>query len=323
MKCVEDVSKWLTHRGVKHSVPQPINRTQINEKASRSNQARAEVLDPEVVDRYTAAVRLGDEFPPLVVYRQGKGFTIIDGNHRDEAFKKAGKTVVDAIVVADNTPSEMIELLTVEANTRHGKATDMGWRIRQAMHLLAIGLGDELVASATGLSKAALLDARRADKGMQRAKKLGVYGYEKLAVRAQSQIAGLALDSVFTAAAEAAIDLDMTIEQVRLLIRDVKALGSETDQLRQVGEVVEALQFDSGRKKSGRNSLANPRMTVLSALGSVAKIDPKQMPRLFRTNEERKEVARRAANASLVLMEVEEVLNNALAGEPSDTTDSD
>lgn len=310
----KQVESWLTGRGVKFAAPRLIPLDQIKRAESRRNQARAAALDPEVVDRYTTAVRAGEEFPPAVVYRSGQGFILVDGNHRDEAHVKARADSIAAYELAADTPSSLIELLTVEANTRHGQPTDTAWRVKQAMQLLATGEHDmDTITAALGVTVNQITAARRAAKSDARAHRTGVYGWGDIPFTSRALLASLTSDPVFAASAEAVITTAMTTDDLKGLVRQVKAAVSEADALRIVGEVADQRKSQmTGSRKGRQNRLANPRTRVLAALGQVAALTPTELPRLFHTEWDRREVASRCADAAIVLMEMEEVLRDAL-----------
>lgn len=312
--CSEQVESWLTARGVKFKPCRRIPLDQVKHKESRRNQARAEALDPEVVDRYTVAVRAGEEFPPVVVYKSGSGFMIIDGNHRDEAHVRAGAESIVAYEVAEDTPSHIIELLTVEANARHGQPTDTPWRIRQALHLLATGEHDaDTVTAALGVTTSQITTARRMAKADERARRVGLYNWDALPATTKAILASLTTDPVFVAVAEAVIDTSMPADDVKQFVKQVRAANSEADSLRIAGEVADQRKSRIGAVKKGRKqTLANPRNRVMAALGAVSALTPAELPRLFHTEWDRKEVANRCASAAMVLMEMEEVLRDAL-----------
>ena len=313
---MNDVAEWLASKGVNFT-ELDVTLAKIKEKESRQNQARAESLLPEVVERYTIAAKAGEKFPPLVGYMSGKGIILIDGNHRHEAYKRAGVNKFKLLLVAEDTTTEQIDLLTVEANRYHGAATDTQWRTRQAVFLLAQGHTPESVAQATGLTEASVRDARRAQRACERAVKLGIFGFQNITTKGQAMLGALTLDGVFIAASEMVADTQLPQERIRILVRDLKELGSEEQQLKHITEFTEARKFELKRKTNAhKKSLSNTRQRVLMALGAITNLDATRIPRDFRTNEERKEVARRAADAALVLMTIEEVLNASLQEEP-------
>lgn len=311
--CSEQVESWLTGRGVKFAPCRRILIDQIKHKESRLNQARAEALDPDVVDRYTVAVRQGEQFPPIVVYKSGSGYVIVDGNHRDEAHVKAGAADIVAYVLDDDTPSDVIEILVVEANVRHGLPTNTAWRVSQAIHLLAAGHDMESVTTSTGVTKNQIDYARRAARADERADRLGIYGWDEIPLTSRAFLSSLGSDPVLSQVAGVVIDTKMGGDDIKAFIRQIKGATSEADALRIVGEVGDQRKSRLGGIRKGKQQrMASPRTRVLAALGAVTHLSPGDIPRLFTTEEDRKEVAKRCGDAALVLMDMEEVLRHAL-----------
>lgn len=98
--------KELQRQGVQWEYLPTVTLDFINVQKSLSNQARLEVvLDDYVVAQYTQAYRNGDEFPPLVLYRPGKGkYVLLDGNQRFAAATAAKLTKHDAYLVLSEDP---------------------------------------------------------------------------------------------------------------------------------------------------------------------------------------------------------------------------
>jgi transcriptional regulator with XRE-family HTH domain len=81
-------------------------------------QPRAEIHQ-ETVDEYTEAMRNGDKFPPVVVFRDDDVFYwLADGFHRFEAAKEAGRTFIQAEIRAGGKREAI--LFAVGANAIHG-----------------------------------------------------------------------------------------------------------------------------------------------------------------------------------------------------------
>src|SRR5438552_4049378 len=138
--CSEEVENWLKDRGVKYMKCMEIPLKDFDEKKSRANQARPQALIDEAVERYTLAMKQNAKFPPLVAFQSSyMKFVIIDGNNRFAAAKKASRPTFPTYVIDNETPSELIQLLTVEANAKHGEVPPTDWRVKQAIHLVSIG----------------------------------------------------------------------------------------------------------------------------------------------------------------------------------------
>jgi len=80
-------------------------------------QSRAALNDEAVAD-YAAIIREGADFPPVVVFHDGKHYWLADGFHRWHAYRTAGATEITADV-REGTKRDAV-LFSVGANTDHG-----------------------------------------------------------------------------------------------------------------------------------------------------------------------------------------------------------
>lgn len=80
-------------------------------------QARVEISQ-EVVGDYAEAVKVGIEFPPVIVFNDGAENWLADGFHRYHAHKAAGKASIEADI-RSGTAREAI-LFSLSANGTHG-----------------------------------------------------------------------------------------------------------------------------------------------------------------------------------------------------------
>lgn len=299
---------WLKARGVKFAAVAEYPIDMIDERTSQANQARAEGIEREVVERYITAMRGGDLFPPIVAYKKGNSLVIVDGNHRATASRRAGAKKIHVYVIDGKTPSETIELLTAEANVRHGQPTDAAWRRHQAVYLLGLGHPADLVASALGVTKSAVYAARAAHSAGERAARMGIKGWDSIKETAKDRLASIKSDPVFEAMVTTVVATDWAPgAELSSFIREINRASSEAEQLTMIEEARERRAFDKAQTK-GRNRISNPKQQVLMSLGSVMAMDSKQLRRLFITDDERNEIARRLGDASLKLMECEEAL---------------
>lgn len=79
------------------------------------------IADWPTVAKYTAAMRNGDQFPPIHVSKDPKGGWIsLDGWHRVRAAKGAGKKEFNAIVYSD-LPRKKWRYLAAQLNSKHGR----------------------------------------------------------------------------------------------------------------------------------------------------------------------------------------------------------
>jgi len=56
---------------------------------------------------YTKMARAGDPLPPVVVRRNGTGYNLLDGNHRQAAAQKAGLTHLNAYELVDPVTTKL------------------------------------------------------------------------------------------------------------------------------------------------------------------------------------------------------------------------
>ncbi len=96
-------------------------------------QSRTETNEQTIED-YSDAIKMGDEFPPLLVYFDGTHFWLVDGYHRYHANKKAGKAGVSCEVVNDTFTNAVLRAASV--NAKHGMRRTHADRRKAVMTLL-------------------------------------------------------------------------------------------------------------------------------------------------------------------------------------------
>lgn len=291
-----EVEAWLQKHNVQYAGPIDIPMFLIDEKRSRGNQARRDPIVSESVDRFAAALRSGAVFPPIVVYASGSRLVIIDGNNRQAAHRKAGSTSISGILIADDTPSELIQLLTVEANAHHGVTPDFAWRILQAFQLCSLGFSDGKAAEACAVTVAQLRGARAAQEADQRARVQHIAGFETLPQAAKQRLAALRDDAVFYQASRLALDTGMTCDEVRDMTREVKQLPSEGARL----EAVSRIAVTRGIERSTRRATGKPATRVTSAkqglatgIGKILAVDEVLLARQVLTRHDREQLTSR------------------------------
>jgi hypothetical protein len=83
-------------------------------------------LNDAVVDEYIDAIKNGAAFPPIIVFQNNSkaDYYLADGWHRVEAFRKAKKTKIKAVVYSGNLRDAI--LFAAGANAEHGLRRDQG-----------------------------------------------------------------------------------------------------------------------------------------------------------------------------------------------------
>ncbi len=303
------VEAWLQARGVQYAPASQIPIGLIDETRSRGNQARREAILPESVDRYAVAMRAGAVFPPIVVYPDSGRLVIIDGNNRQAGARRAGLDTVLGIVIAESTPSELVHLLTVEANARHGVTPELTWRVQQAFNLCALGWPDQSAAEATGMSVAQLRNARNIADTDGRARNLRVAGFADLPASSKSVLHGVKDDEVFARLSRLAVSTAMTTDDIRDCTRALKGLTSEAARLEYLAGVLKDRTAARVIKRAARGQhsrVHSHRMSLLAAVGKIANVDPTALAKQVVTVADRDTIVKRVADLKkhLTLIEV-------------------
>lgn len=281
------VEAWLQRRGVRYAPPTGIPMEMIDTRKSRNNQARKDPIVEDSVKRFAIALKNGRTFPPIVVHPYGNKLVIIDGNNRHEAAISAKREYIYGIVIDETTDSNMINLLTVEANASHGVTPPLDWRIKQAFHLVANGHGDDLSAEAAGVTVQQLRNARAAKEAEERAAILRVHRFGDLATTAKQYLNGIKNEPVFYAAAKLTVDSGLTLQQVMDLCRAIKTGKSEADQLSIVAEQHKLLIAENAAKKAQSKRVNSPKNALVAGIGLVMNLDPKALVGQIRTTHDR------------------------------------
>lgn len=271
----EAIEKQLADKGVAYSLAE-INLEQIDEERSRNNQARiATPLVSSVVETYVAAMQRGDEFPPLLTYKlkSGDRYVIIDGNHRYVAAKAAGVKTLWVYVVAQDTPSELITMLTYEANTKHGLPTSEAERARHAVYLIEnAGESIKNAAARMNLSQSFLAKHYTKVRSDTRAGQCGIpeARWHEMSPSIRARLNSLSIDETFKAATEYVIKVRLNTEETESLITRLNKEGSVVEQLRLINQEEQANQTRirdvvSGKLRPKQQTMTGPRRTFYNS----------------------------------------------------------
>ncbi len=311
------VEAWLQRRGVRYAPPTGIPMHMIDRKRSRTNQARRDPLVTESVERFTVAMKQGRTFPPIVVYPIGNRLVIVDGNNRDEAAFRAKREYIHGIIIDEKTDSDLIQLLTVEANASHGVTPPLEWRIRQSFHLCSIGHPDEVAAEAAGITISQLRNARAAAEAESRARILRVHGFAEVPATSKQYLNAIKNEPVFYAAAKLTADVKLSIEQVRDLCRAIKTGRNEAAQLAIVAEQHKLLLAENAAKTALTKRVNSPKNALVAGIGLITNCDPKALVAQIRTISDRDVIKARLRDMETKLLEFQielETLNDMEEG---------
>jgi hypothetical protein len=305
--------RWLQRYGVKYAPKTKLALGLIDEKRSRGNQARDKAIVPELVERYSLALKHGEYLGAIVVYVDGNRAVIIDGNNREAAHRKNGEQFIWAYVVDSATPSETIHRLTVSANVRHGGTPDSRWRIKQAAFLVSIGVAQDDAARDAEVSVSQLRDYQAALRAEARAKGMKIHDFEKQSLTAKKDLGRLTNDPVFYQAAHAAIETGMTAEEVRTFVRDVKALKSDNEQIAHIVAVAERRKLErrENERPGKKARVSSPKTSLVTSLGKIQAIDPADLARQALTDLDRQLLIHRIEEGGEKLIELQVALETA------------
>lgn len=120
-----------------------------------------ERIDMEVVGDYAEAVKLGIEFPPVIVFHDGAEYWLADGFHRWHAHKAAEKASIVADVRAGSLDDA--KLFAAGCNGDHGlRRSNADKRLAVVMALgVKADWSDNKIASHVGVSHPFVADVRR------------------------------------------------------------------------------------------------------------------------------------------------------------------
>lgn len=300
------VERWLQKFGVQYSHLLDLPLARIDEKKSRQNQARETAVIDDSVNRYVAALKSGDEFPPVVGYLNGTRVVLIDGNNRDAAHRRAGMQTIRAYVLSPDTPSETILAMTVDANAHHGVTPPLPWRIQQAVHLISLGFSIDQVVEWSAVTANQIKDYRRITQAEQRAKTLRVHGFSELPAYAKLKLGAVTSEPVFIQASRVAIDTSMTVADVTEFIRDLKTYPDEKTQVEFIGETADRRKMEANARSAlgKKPPIKSPRQGLITGLGKIMAADPAAIARSTLTDVERHELIKRANDAGERLIEI-------------------
>jgi hypothetical protein len=152
---------------------------ELNDLKANSYLYPRHAVDMVAVENYTQALLGGSKFPPIKVDR--KTMTIVDGEHRARAHRKAGRKKISAVLVDMGSDQEFF-LEAVAANAEHGvryssyqvkqirqRASQLGIeeaKIAVALRLPVQRLKDKPVSSFTAQFLAKPITLKQADMHM-------------------------------------------------------------------------------------------------------------------------------------------------------------
>lgn len=251
----------------------------IDQQASLANQARLHALDNDVVDRYTADMQRGDQFPPLLALKRARRKPmLLGGNHRYTAAIKAKRKTIGVYLI--EAEPEMATRLMYEDNRRHGLPPSEDERVAQAVHLIDTGWTLENAAQCVGTTVSRVQSARDCARADRRARTLNIEGFAGLPRTTRARLASVRSDPAFAEASKVVIAAGLSGEQLQTLIKKVNDCRSDQAALKIVKVELDSLRSHIQRKAgsgdpSRQRSTARTRM--LTAIGHLGACDPAEV----------------------------------------------
>lgn len=166
----------------------------------------------------------------------------------------------------------------------------MSWRLQQAFHLCSLGFSDKAAADAAAVSLSQLQGARRLREADQRAAKLKVGRFGEIPAYGRQALAVLKDDPVFYLAAKTAIDTGMIIEEIREMIRGVKAQSSESARMEFINGIARERGLEQAARKvmnKSLNRVSSPKQALVTGIGKLLKVDEVALVRAVSTRHDR------------------------------------
>lgn len=271
--------RLLDERGVEYGYCAQFAVADINRDASLKNQARFQPLIDTVVAQYSRAMQDGDEFPAVILNKNGRGFVVISGNHRSEAARKAGRAFIDAYIVQIQD-QRVLETLTRSCNALMGQPESEDDRIQHARILIATyGIPISDAAKTMRVSESKLKATIQAARTKERLTRFGVSA-EKLSTRQLQSMDSIQNDHVMEAVGRLAVDAAMPAESIDNLRNELKTARTEADQIAivnkarsqpEIRERIGAHSVGKGIPQLARRTLFIRTLTTLEKLLSQYK----------------------------------------------------
>lgn len=251
----------------------PLSRIDI--ERSLRNQARvSEPLVEETVLLYGCAMEAGSEFPPIVAYQAENGrHVIVDGNHRVAAAEAASIDRLPAVVITNPTPN-MIQVMTYEANTKHGLATKLSERIQQALHLEAAGMSRAEAARALQVPAGKLAAAAIQQEADVRIYRVRRGAADKISQISRRRLGAIRSDKVLAAAIDLVLNTKMDTTEVNDLVVAINRARNEDDQLFVVTREATRQSVKSATTAGGRVNLPRSLDQLNTTLAAVLRLEP-------------------------------------------------
>jgi len=302
-----DIETWLDGLGATWTFNPDQPLAKVDQAAGLANQARHEALNTEAVDRYTADMARGDQFPPLLLHDTDKPVPL-GGNHRLAAHLAVGHLTAPCYLIT--APAPVLKRIRFEDNARHGLPPTNAERIEHAVVLMDDGATLADAAAIVGIPQPKLSIAASALHANHRAADAGIIGFARLTEGHRYALSQLEDDSVFAEASRFALAAGVNATTLRSVVRACKAV-EPVEALRLIGQ--EAADHDQQASERGgnvRKSSRTPRARFDAALAEIRGLSAIDIYDTCPNDDVRSTIAQRALDAAGVMAKYVDLVHN-------------
>lgn len=298
------VADWLQERSMEAEFVEQFPLNEIDMQHSLKNQARlVEPIQEELVTQYAADMGNGDEFPPIVLWKNRDAHIIVSGIHRTLAALSA-QVNLDAFVLTTDD-RRAVSVLTYEANSTHGRATTENERVQQALFLVDGGLSQSEAARLLHVSQKMISRYVQIRRGRERLKAVGFRRPDRLTDSSVFRLESLRSDEVLKLAATLVRDASLNTTAVNDLVTRLMKERTDAGQLAIIEAERKTLKPTIGAKMGGIVKLPQPIRRLERVSGQASRLevpDPKDISNL--TADYRKQLAATVKDALTRLTQI-------------------
>lgn len=308
---IPELETWFDHHDISWVFNPAFPVDGIDHLAGLANQARLQPLDEAVVDRYTADMEAGAQFPAVVLrlvtvgHRESR--VAVGGNHRTAAARKSGRATLAAYLV--ECDDDQAHLLAIEDNRRHGLPLSDEERLYHAVSLVNSGRHTATEAAGIcGLAPTKLQAQLTANRGAQRAIRLDVDGWAALSTTSRAKCASIRDDGMFARVIPLVANSTILAAEVTDVVARLNVANPQ-----QAAELLDALELDA-RQRTRRTTghpvsrLRAPATRLLHDLDGILNYQAVDVAADCNTPEQRQRLANQIKAAARRLMAIDKEL---------------
>lgn len=305
----ERIEQWIESHGATWEFKNiPIS--SIDKERSHRNQARFEALREETFIVYRDAMERGDQFPPIIVFKSGDDYVVIDGNHRVAGAELAGATEIGAYIVS-GLGERQLQTMTFEANTKHGLPSSIEERTKHGVYLVDVGVTQRDAARLVNVPLHTLQYELTKARSERRLAALGVDRWSNIGASTRARLDNIRSNVVFKAAAEVIVAGKMNNIVAGQLVTDVNKQSDETAQLAVVEEARKKHETIIRSTAGGRLPMPTSLVRLTRSLAYAEALIPDELRNTAATltAEQREAFASRAEKSIESLRTAKEILS--------------